>query len=203
VVLEDGIEPVALQLTGVDLQFIEQRKLQPEDVCRFFNMPPHKVGIASDAKGASTNLAAQDQDYVNSSLSSRTVSFEQRWDFAFELDKDEKGRRLPKDEQLHLKRDLKQLLRADGMTRANASRIRILSGVTTQNEERRGEGLAPMPGGDRLMMPTNMAAEGSDKSGMAPDGAGRPKDGTVGENGTGQGGTQTTDQLAADEPAQN
>jgi hypothetical protein len=47
-------------------------------------------------------------------------------------------------------------------------------------------------GGDRLMMPTNMAAEGSDKTGMAPDGAGRPKDGTVGEGGAGQGGTQTT-----------
>jgi phage portal protein BeeE len=33
-VLENGIEPVALQLTSVDLQFIEQRKMQPEDICR-------------------------------------------------------------------------------------------------------------------------------------------------------------------------
>jgi phage portal protein BeeE len=202
VVLEDGIEPVALQLTGVDLQFIEQRKLQPEDVCRFFNMPPHKVGIASDAGREPEPGRAGPGLRQLVDLTSRTVSFEQRWDWTFGSTRTTRAAACPRTSSLHLKRDLKQLLRADGMTRANASRIRILSGITTQNEERRGEGLAPMPGGDRLMMPTNMAAEGSDKSGMAPDGAGRPKDGTVGEGGR-QGGTQTTDQLAADAPPQN
>lgn len=203
VVLEDGIEPVALQLTSVDLQFIEQRRLQPEDVCRFFGVPPHKVGIGSENRGANQNLAAQDQDYVNSAITSRVVSFEQRWDWTFQLDKDPKGRRLPKDEQVHVKRDLAQLLRADVMTRANASRINILSGKTTQNEERRGDGLRPMPGGDRLMMPTNMAAEGSNISGQAPDGAGRPADGTVGDGGAGTGGTQATSQDVAEAAPQN
>ena len=60
VVLEDGIEPVALQLTSVDLQFIEQRQMQPEDVCRFFGVPPHKIGVGSASRGATQNLAAQD-----------------------------------------------------------------------------------------------------------------------------------------------
>lgn len=203
VVLEDGIEPVALQLTSVDLQFIEQRQLQPEDICRFFGMPPHKVGIGTQNRGVNQNLAGQDQDYVNSAITSRATSFEQRWDWTFELDKDPKGRRLPKDEQVHLKRDLKQLLRADVMTRANASRINILSGKTTQNEERRADGLPPMPGGDRLMMPTNMAAEGSNITGQAPDGAGRPADGTLGDGGAGTGGTQATSQDAAEAAPQN
>ena len=187
VVLEEGIEPVPLQLTSVDLQFIEQRKMQPEDVCRFFGVPPHKVGIGSDTRGASQNLAAQDQDYVNSAITQRAENFEQRFAWTFGLDEDD----------LFVERDLSRLLRADVMTRANVSRLNILSGKTTQNEERAGDGLAPKPGGDRLMMPTNMAAEGSSTSGQAPDGAGRPKDGTIGTGGAGTGGTQATDQNGA------
>lgn len=189
VVLEDGIEPVALQLTSVDLQFIEQRKLQPEDICRFFGVPPHKVFVTTGTRSANETLAAQDQDYVNSAITQRAVNFEQRFGWTFGLDQ----------EDLFLELDIGQLLRADVMTRANVSRINILSGKTTQNEERIGEGLKPMPGGDRLMMPTNMAAEGSQISGGAPDGAGKPKGGTLGDGGAGTGSTAATDQKTAEE----
>ncbi|CAN5576159.1 phage portal protein [soil metagenome] len=189
VVLEEGIEPVPLQLTSVDLQFIEQRKMQPEEVCRFYGVPPHKVGVGADAKGANSNLAAQDQDYVNSAVMERIVNFEQRWAWTFGLIEDE----------LFVERDLSQLLRADVLTRANVSRINILSGKRTQNEERKVDGDPPMEGGDKLMMPTNMAAEGSNVTGQAPDGAGRPKDGTVGDGGAGTGGTQATGQNAAED----
>lgn len=188
VVLEDGIEPVQMQLTSVDLEFIAQRQWQPEDVCRFFGVPPHKIGIAAASRGSTQNLPGQDQDYVNSAVDQRAVNYEQRfaWTFGLEVD------------GLKVKRDLSQLLRADVMTRANVSRLNILSGKTTQNEERKGDGLPPLPGGDRLMMPTNMAAEGSNISGQAPDGAGRPTAGTVGLGDAGTGGTQATDQAAAD-----
>lgn len=189
VLLEDGIEPVALQLTSVDLEFIEQRKLQPEDICRFFGVPPHKIGIDSAGRGANQNLAAQDQDYVNSAITERAVNFEQRFALTFGLD----------EEDLFVERDLSQLLRADVMTRANVSRLNILSGKTTQNEERAADGLPPKPGGDKLMMPTNMAAEGSQVSGQAPDGAGRPKGGTVGDGSAGTGGTAATGQQAAED----
>lgn len=184
VLLEDGIEPVPLQLTSVDLQFIEQRKMQPEEVCRFFGVPPHKVFVTTDSRGQAQNLAAQDQDYVNSAITQRVENFEQRFAMTFGLDQ----------EDLFLELDINKLLRADVMTRANVSRINILSGKKTQNEERLDDGLAPLPGGDRLMMPTNMAAEGSAVSGDAPDGAGRPKAGTVGDGGAGTGGTAATDQ---------
>lgn len=187
VLLEDGIEPVALQLTSVDLQFIEQRKLQPEDICRFFGVPPHKVFVSTDNRGAAQNMAAQDQDYVNSAITQRAENFEQRFAWTFKLD----------EEELFVERDIKKLLRADVMTRANVSRINILSGKRTQNEERIEDGDAPLPGGDKLMMPTNMAAEGSAVSGGAADGAGRPKDGTISDAGAGTGGTQATEQQTA------
>lgn len=189
VLLEDGIEPVALQLTSVDLQFIEQRKLQPEDICRFFGVPPHKIFVSTGARTANETKAAQDQDYVNSAILQRAVNFEQRFGLTFGLD----------DEDLFLQLDIGQLLRADVMTRANVSRINILSGKTTPNEERIDEGKPPLPGGDRLMMPTNMASEGSDTSGAAPDGAGKPKSGTVGDGSAGTGGTAATEQKAAED----
>jgi HK97 family phage portal protein len=187
VVLEDGIEPVALQLTSVDLQFIEQRKMQPEEVCRFFGMPPHKVGVGAEGRGASQNLAAQDQDYVNSAITQRVVNFEQRFAWTFGLHADD----------VFVERDLSQLLRADVMTRANVSRINILSGKTTSNEERLTDGLPPLPGGDRLMMPVNMAAEGSDISGEKPDGAGNPSAGTISAGNAGTGGTANAEQNSA------
>lgn len=189
VLLEDGIDVEKMQLTSVELEFIEQRKMQPIEVCRFFGVPPHKVGVIVAGAAQGQSLAAQDQDYVNSAITQRIENYEQRFAWTFGLD----------DEGLFLERDINKLLRADVMTRANVSRLNILSGKTTQNEERAADGLAPMPGGDKLMMPTNMAAEGSDKSGQAPDGAGRPKDGTVGDGGTGTGGTQATGQQAAGE----
>jgi HK97 family phage portal protein len=203
VVLEDGIEPVPLQLTSVDLQFIAQRQWQPEDVCRFFGVPPHKIGLYADKRSDPQPQTAQDQDYVNSAVTWRATAFEKRFAWTFGLDKDPKGRRLPRDEQLRLKHDLGELLRADVMTQANVDRIDVLSGIVTQNEARAGRGLPPMAGGDRLMMPTNMAAEGSNITGAAPDGAGRPKNGTVGAGGAGTGGTQTTEQSSAGEPDQN
>lgn len=192
-VLEEGMEAQILQLTSVDLQFIEQRKMQPQEVCQFFGVPPHKVGIAADTRGASQNLAAQDQDYVNSAITQRVVAFEERFAWTFGLDA----------EDLKVERDLSQLLRADVLTRANVSRINILTGKTTQNEERLADGLAPLPGGDRLMMPTNMAAEGSNITGAAPDNNGAPASGTVGTGSAGTGGTSATDQNVADAPPQN
>lgn len=188
VVLEDGIEPVALQLTSVDLQFIEQRKLQPEAICRYFGVPPHKAGVFVEGRGSAQNQAAQDQDYVNSTITQRAENFEQRFVWTFGLDL----------EGLNLELDLKKLLRADALTRANVSRINILSGKRTQNEERLEDGDKPLPGGDRLMMPVNMAAEGSNVTGEASDGAGRPKDGTISDGSAGTGGTQKTDQTGAD-----
>jgi Phage Terminase len=53
-------------------------------------------------------------------------------------------------------------------------RIGVLSGLTAPNEWRRSERLPPVPGGDEVRAPVNLAALGSDTTGTAPDGAGRP-----------------------------
>jgi HK97 family phage portal protein len=161
-VLEDGIEAKALQLTSVDLDFIAQCNLSVQDICRFFKVPPRKVGQPDQTRGST--IIQEDQAYVNGTISPLLEMFEQKIERTFDLDRD----------GLELDLDESALLRADPLTRYNLGRIGILSGLITRNEWRRGERLEPVEGGDTIMAPVNTAALGSDMMGTAADGAGRP-----------------------------
>jgi HK97 family phage portal protein len=177
-VLEEGVEWQQLQLTSVDLEFLAQRNFSVLEICRFFGVPAHKVGVVD--RGTVQNLPQQDQDYVNSTVSQDLERWELKLRHVFGLDK----------EGLYVDLNESKLLRADILSRRNAARLGILSGLTTINEERRGEHLPPLPGADRLLVPANTAALGSDMTGTAPDKAGRPKDGHLPEPGTSTSGDQ-------------
>jgi HK97 family phage portal protein len=189
-VLEDGVEWKPMQMTSVDLEFWKGREFQTEDICRFFGVPPYKVFVTG---GASTrSIPQQDQDYVNSTIAPDLERWEYKIERTFDLDL--------KKIKVHF--DEGQLLRADILTRRNAARIGILSGLTTPNEERRAEALPPMPGADRLLVPSNTAALGSDMTGVAPDGAGAPADGVLPDPGAGTSGDQPgTEDLEAQRAA--
>lgn len=165
-VLEDGLKAQALQLTGVDVEFMAQRAFQPSDIARFYRMPPHKLGL-EQMRGV--NLVQLDQDYVSNTVMPDLHRWEQKFDQVFGLS--EQG--------LEIKMDETVLLRADIQTRYNAARIGLLSGFLSPNEVRAGEGLGPVEGGDEVFRPLNMAALGSDMTGTAPDGAGRPASGEL------------------------
>jgi HK97 family phage portal protein len=164
-VLEDGIEPVPLKLTSVELQFIEQRKLQAQEVARFYRMPAHKLGLMDNA--SKMNLPQADQDYVNNTIMPDLERWEQKFVQVFDLDR----------EGIEVDFDESALLRADILTRINVGRLGTMSGLTKTNEWRKSEKLPPVPGGDEVRAPVNLAALGSDMTGTAPDGAGRPSAG--------------------------
>jgi HK97 family phage portal protein len=166
-VLEDGLKAKPLQLTGVDIQFIEQRKMQVEDIARYWRMPMHKLGVGT----AGSNRAQADQDYVSNTIMPDLHRWEEKLDQVFGL------------YDLGLAVDLDEgvLLRADVATRYANNRIALGGGAwATVNEIRASEGLAEAEenatGADAIMSPQNMAAIGSDKTGTAPDGAGHPFD---------------------------
>lgn len=161
-VLEDGVTAKVLQLNSVDLQLIQQLNLTVQDICRFWNVPPRKIGVADTTRGST--IIQEDQSYVNGTISPNLTMIEQKFVRDFNLDR----------EGLELDLDETALLRADPLTRYNLGRIGKLSGLLKTNEWRRAERLPPEPGGDVLMQPVNMAALGSDVSGTAPDDAGRP-----------------------------
>jgi len=164
-ILEDGIEWKPMNLTSVDLEFMDQRKFSIEDIARFFGTPLHKLAVAGEV--GKLKLDQADQAYVNSTIMPDLEAWEQKFEKVFNLDAD----------KLIADFDERKLLRAEEATRINNQRLQVMSGLKTQNECRAIEGDPPMPGGDVLLRPVNLAASGSDMSGTAPDGAGRPEDG--------------------------
>jgi len=164
-VLEEGTEWKQLQLTAVDLQFINQQQMSVQDIARYFGVPIRKLMQPDTSKGST--IIQEDQSYVNETVAPDLALFEQKLVQTFNLDEDGIGVDL----------DESPLLRADPATRYNIGRIGILSGMITTNEWRRGERLPPVKGGDEVRAPVNLAALGSDMTGTAPDGAGRPAEG--------------------------
>ncbi len=160
-VLEQGIKANQLQLTSVDMEFMAQRAYQVQDIARFYRIPPHKLGT-DQLRGV--NIVQMDQDYVNNTVMPDLHRWEQKFDQVFGLS----------DEGLEIDMDETVLLRADITTRYNSARVGMLTGFLSPNEVRAGENLPPVEGGDEVYRPLNMAALGSDATGTAPDGAGRP-----------------------------
>jgi HK97 family phage portal protein len=177
IVLEEDMEAKPLQLTSVDIEFMAQRNFQPLDIARFYRMPPFKLGMA-ELRGV--NLVQINQEYVNDTIAPDLDRWEQKLEDVFDL----------VNEGLEIGFDETRLLRTDILTRYNIGRMGVLSGLVSPNEFRAGERLAPVPGGDEVRAPVNLAALGSDATGTAPDGNGRPQSGTlpepVGEHATHQ-----------------
>lgn len=176
--LEDGVKWQALHLTAPELDFWTGCNFTIPELCRFFGVPPSKIYVTGH--GANQNIPQQDQDYINNTITPDLERVEQTWAKFFGL----------VDLNIKVEFDESQLLRADELTRATVARTRVMSGLTTANEERIREGLKPLDGGDRLIVPANSAALGSDMTGEAPDQAGRPKEDNIPEPSTPTGGDQ-------------
>jgi HK97 family phage portal protein len=186
-VLEQGITAKPLQLTSVDLQFIDQCNLTVQDIARFFGVPTRKLMQQDTSRGST--IIQEDQSYINETVSPDLEMLEQKIAQTFGLT----------EEGLGIDIDESPLLRADPLTRYNIGRIGILSGMISPNEWRRGERLPPAVGGDEIRAPVNLAALGSDMTGEAPDGAGRPPAGQMPKPGVPTGGSDVA-QEGAHEP---
>jgi HK97 family phage portal protein len=166
-ILEDGVKWTAMQLSSVDLEFMSQRDYSIADIARWFDMPLYKLGVKGEM--ARIKFDDADQAYVNTTIMPDLDAWEEKFVQKFNLD----------DEDLVADFDERRLLRAAEATRINNQRLKIMSGISTQNECRAENGDPAMAGGDVLLTPVNLASSGSDMSGTAPDGAGRPDGGTL------------------------
>jgi HK97 family phage portal protein len=184
-VLEEGLKWQQITLDAATLEFIQQRNFQVEEASRIYGVPLHKLGREIQGRLTPTEL---EQMYVNNTVTPILDNVQARLERALSLHI--KGIRVKLDEQT--------LLRADIMTRRNATRLGVLSGVITQNEGRADEGRMPIAGGDVLLVPSNTAAQGSDATGTAPDGAGKPAGDNLPDPGAGTSGNQPS---AVDSPS--
>jgi HK97 family phage portal protein len=163
VVLEQGAKFAATQMTAQAMEFINSRNFQIHQIADMFRIPVHMLGVSE--RGNDKNIEDIAQYYVNFALS----SYIERW-----------RTRLARDWGLKaagckVEFDTSVLTRANITARYNNYQRAISSGTLTQNECRIDDNRNPLPGGDVLLQPLNMAASGSHASGSKADGGGRPE----------------------------
>lgn len=139
-VLEDGVKWQAIGIDPRNAQFLELREFQAEDVCRWFGVPPHMVGLTSKATTWGSGIEQMSMGYVTYTLMPWLI----RWQQAITRD-------------LILAPDVYEvefltdaLLRGDTLSRYNAYTIGLQNGFLTRNEVRAKENSNPLPGGDAI-----------------------------------------------------
>jgi HK97 family phage portal protein len=147
-ILEDGMELHELGLTNRDSQWIESRAVQAEEICRFFRVNPHLVGLrAAEAVGT---VEQQSIEFVVYTLSPWAVRLEQA-----------ANRDLLDDPKTYYtKIALDGLLRGDMLSRYQAHNVAIQGGWELVNEAREKEDRNPIEGGDTPRYPSNMQPAG-------------------------------------------
>jgi HK97 family phage portal protein len=167
VVLEQGLKYQPTTLSATDAEYIAARGLQTQEVARVFRIPAHMLGDL--ARSTNNNISQQAQEYINLTMSSYTS----RWAWKLDVDFGLRG------QGLFVDYDLTQLTRGDQTQRYSNYARAVSGGFLTQNEARKDDGRDPLPGGDELLKPSNLAAAGSHATGGPADGGGRPEDGSA------------------------
>jgi HK97 family phage portal protein len=148
-ILEDGAELRSIDISNRDTQWIEARGFSAEEICRFFGVSPHMVGVKTSAPLGS--IEQQSLEFVLYTLGPLAVRFEQA-----------ANRDLLADEsETHFtKIQLDALLRGDLKSRYEAHNISVQGGWALVNEVRELEDRNPIEGGDEPRYPMNMQPAG-------------------------------------------
>jgi HK97 family phage portal protein len=129
-----GYTPIASKLD--DAQFVEQRRLAAQEVCRVFRIPSHMLNAGSGGDSLTySTVEQQSLDFVKYSLS----PWLRRIELAVSNDRDLAFQRQ------YIKFEVDGLLRADAKTRAEVYQLALdpISGWLTREEVRRLEDLEP------------------------------------------------------------
>jgi HK97 family phage portal protein len=152
-VLEEGMTYERGSIPPNDAQFLETRQFQVTEVCRWFRIPPHKIGYLENA--TFSNIEHQGLEYVVDTLQPWLVRWEQ-----------ELKRKLFADEPAYFAEHLVLgLLRGDQQARSNYYRTRFYIGSMSPNDIRELENENPIldvdgdpdPAGDKYYIQNNLA----------------------------------------------
>jgi HK97 family phage portal protein len=143
-VLEAGMKYDQISLSPTDLQLLETRKYQVEDVARFMGVPSVLI---NDTSGTTT-WGSGIQQIMDGFYKLNLRPYLERYESSL------KKHLMPRSdwETKEIEFDFDSILRADKLTRMDANSRAINSGQLTPNEARRDEGLTPMAGGDKIYL---------------------------------------------------
>jgi HK97 family phage portal protein len=132
-VMSHGLHADTLGASLESNQYAELRTQALLEICRVFNMPPHKVQELGRATWG--NIEAENISFVQTTI----LPWLKRIEGAIGRDL------LPESEEYFAEFTVEGLLRGDTMTRYNAYQIGISNGWLTADEIRKMENLGPMP----------------------------------------------------------
>lgn len=132
-VMSHGLHADTLSASLESNQYAELRTQALLEICRVFNMPPHKVQELGRATWG--NIESENISFVQTTI----LPWLKRIEGAIDRDL------LPEGEDFFAEFSVEGLLRGDTATRYNAYQIGINNGWLTPQEVRRLENLGPMP----------------------------------------------------------
>jgi HK97 family phage portal protein len=162
-VLSDGAKFVpGLAPTPEQAQMLATRKFSVEDLCRPYGVPPSMAGSQEPGAASYASAAVWDMQFKQRAVQPLATRIERRHERLFEVPD---GISSPSAE-VQFRFNLDAIARADLLTRYQVHEIAIRSGLSTPDEERALEDRAPLPGGNRLYMQSQMVP--IDMLGMTP-----------------------------------
>jgi HK97 family phage portal protein len=125
-VLEQGTKWRSTQAEPDKAQFIDGRTFQVVDMCRWLGIPPHKLGVLSDA--TFSNIEQQNRDFADDAAKPITTVWEQEADFKLLDAGDDVNRKT--------RMDLSDLYRADLQSMGEFYSKMLQHGIYNINEVR-------------------------------------------------------------------
>lgn len=160
-VLTEGGKVSELSISPVDMQLIEARAFEKEDICQALGVPPIIIGVSDKASSWGTGIEQIILGFVKFTVSPHLVRWQQ-----------EMNRKLFRNAGQFLEFDLDGLLRGDSKAQSQVFKDALGGpgagdGYMTPNEVRRIKNLPPKDGGDELYR----AQRGTDSKTTPPAGA--------------------------------
>lgn len=152
-VLEDEMDWQQIGMPIKDMQFIEIRKFQTEEIARLFKVPLHMIGELD--RSTNNNIEQQSREFVMHTIRPWLVRWEQAMRRALFTGAEQRT--------FFAEFNVDGLLRGDFKTRMEGYATARNWGLMSANEIRARENLNPIPadlGGDDFLVPLNMVPMG-------------------------------------------
>lgn len=147
IILEDGLDFQQLNMKPSDAEFLESKKFQIEEICRFFGMSPHMIQHLD--RMTFNNVEQLSLEFVKYTMAPYFSRVENAINSQLlTLDQRNKG--------YFFEFNIEALLRGDIKSRYEAFSKARQWGWLSVNEIRQKENLNRIDGGDRFLEPMNM-----------------------------------------------
>jgi HK97 family phage portal protein len=147
-VLEADMKYEQVSLSPQDIELLQSRKFQIEDICRFFGVPSILVNDNQQTTAWGTGISQIIQGFYKFGLR----PYASRYAASMKANLLTPAER----DTIDISFDFDDLLQADYADRVKSGKDGITGGLITPNEWRAGEGLSPVPGGDKLFLQQQM-----------------------------------------------